>query len=169
LKLHDERGFIEQLGSRTSIGEIRAAAPAEKPRRGYRLIAFRMFMAVWGLGALAGAYAGLPDDYRFRRDGIETIGVFDGHSGTIGDRDDAGVLSYSVGGRRYHLISLQGTGIYKIGSTASLFYLPGRPDNAREAAYLPFDLMWLLLGMAALILSIFSGQIGRRIRRTLRP
>ena len=74
-----------------------------------------------------------------------------------------GVLSYSVDGRRYHLNSLQGNGIYKLGSTTKLFYLSGKPEDAREAAYLPFDLMWLFLGIAALTLSIFSGRIARRI------
>lgn len=120
-------------------------------------------MAVWGVGALAAASSNLPDDYRFRREGIETTGVFDGHTGVVGDRNNMGVLSYSVDGRRYHLTSLQGNGIYKLGSTAKLFYLPGKPDQAREASYLPFDLMWLFLGIAALTLSIFGRRIAKRI------
>lgn len=164
LRLNDEQGFINQFGNRTY--RVRASSEREfkKPRRGYKLIAFRIFMAIWGFGALAGAYSGLPDDYRFRRDGIETVGVFDNHSGIVGDRNDMGVLSYSVDGQRFHLTSLQGSGIYKIGSTARLFYLQGRPDEAREAAYLPFDLMWLCLGVIALALSLFSGRIVRRFK-----
>jgi hypothetical protein len=163
LKLHDERAFVESLGRRLSIGAARTVRAPDQPRRSYRLIAFRMFMAVWGVGALAGAFYGFPDDYRFRREGIEATGVFDGHTGVVGERNDMGVLSYSVDGQRYHLTSLQGNGIYKLGSKAKVYYLPGKPDEAREAAYLPFDLMWLFLGVAALALSIFGGRIAKRI------
>jgi hypothetical protein len=163
LKLHDERRFIDSLGRQARVGEARAIIAPDKPRRSYRLIFFRLFMAVWGAGALAAAFSELPDDYRFRHDGVETIGVFDGHTGVIGDRNDMGVLSYSVDGRRYHLTSIQGNGIYKLGSTAKLFYLPDQPEDAREAAYLPFDLMWLFLGMAGLALSILGGRIAKRI------
>jgi hypothetical protein len=120
-------------------------------------------MAAWGTGALAAALSELPDDYRFRREGIETVGVFDGHTGAIGDRNDRGVLSYSVDGRRYHLTSLQGNVIFKLGETAKLYYLPDKPEDSREAAYLPFDLMWLFLGVVALILSTLGGRIAKRI------
>jgi len=53
----------------------------------------------------------------------------------------------------------------KLGKTARLFYLPDKPEDAREAAHLPFDLMWLFLGMAALTLSFFGGRIAKRIWR----
>jgi len=164
LKLRDEEGFINQLGDRVLSGGARSIKALQKSRPGYKLTAFRLFMAVWGLGGLTAAFVGLPDDFRFRRDGVETTGVFDGHSGDAGDRNDMGVLSYSVDGRRYHLTSLQGNGIYKIGNTATLFYLPNKPSDAREAAYLPFDLMWLSLGSIALALSLFSGWIARRFQ-----
>ena len=164
LKLRDEAAFIARLAAGPQKRADRPEAVVA-PRRGYRLIAFRVFMAVWGFGALAGAFSGLPDDYRFRRDGVETAGVFDGHSGVTGDRNDRGVLSYSVAGQRYHLTSLQGSGIYKIGGTASVFYLPGKPDQAREAGFFPFDLLWLGLGMVAIALAIFSGRIVRKLRQ----
>ena len=164
LKLDDERRFIDSVG-RQPVGEERAVTAPGKPRRRYRLIFFQLFMAVWGAGALAAAFSELPDDYRFRREGVETVGVFDGHTGVTGDRNDMGVLSYSVNGRRYHLTSVQGNGIYKLGRTSKLFYLPDKPEEAREAAYLPFDLMWLFLGIAALTLSIFGGHIAKRIWR----
>lgn len=165
LKLHDERRFIDSLARQAHAGEGRAITAPDKPRRRSRLIFFRLFMAVWGTGALAAAFSGLPEDYRFRRDGVETIGLFDRHTGVSGDRNDVGVLSYLVDGRRYHLTSLQGNGIYKVGNTAKLFYLPGTPEDAREAAYLPFDLMWLVLGIVTLTLSIFGGRIAKRIWR----
>lgn len=163
LNLHDESRFIESLGHQARVGESRTVAAADMPRRSYRLIFFRLFMMVWGAGALAAALSELPEDYRFRREGIEAIGVFDGHTGVPGERNDMGVLSYSVDGRRYHLTSLQGNGLYKLGRTAKLFYLPDKPENAREAAHLPFDLMWLFLGMAAFIVAIFGGRIATRI------
>lgn len=165
LRIHDERRFIESLGRPALVWEGRAIAAPDKPRRSYRFVFFRVFMAIWGAGALAAAFSELPEDYRFRRQGIETTGVFDGHTGVIGDRNDTGVLSYSVGGQRYHLTSLQGNGIYKLGGTATLFYLPNRPEDAREASYLPFDLMWLFLGIVALTLSIFGKSIAKRIWR----
>ncbi len=163
LKLHDERRFLDVLGRQASAGGNRAIAAPDKPRGRYRLLFFRLFLAVWGSGALAAALSQLPEDYRFRQKGIETIGLFDAHTGVIGDQNDRGVLSYSVDGRRYHLTSLQGNGIYKLGSTAKLFYLPDKPDNAREAAYLYFDLVWLFLGTVALALSIFGGRIAKRM------
>lgn len=165
LKLHDERRFLDSLGHQAQVGVGRTITAPQRPRRRSRLTFFRLFMAVWGTGALTAALFGLPDDYRFRRDGVETVGVFDGHTGVLGEKNDMGVLSYSVGGRRYHLISLQGNGIYELGGTAKLFYMPDKPEVAREAAYLPFNLMWLCLGMAALTLSIFGGRIARRIWR----
>lgn len=165
LKLHDERRFIDSLGRQAHVGERRAITAPERPPPRYRLIFFRLFMAVWGTGALVAALSELPKDYRFRTEGIETIGVFDGHTGVIGDRGDMGVLSYSVNGRRYHLISLQGTGIYKLGGTEKLFYLRDEPESARESANLSFDLLWLFLGITALTLSIFGGRIATRIWR----
>ena len=53
----------------------------------------------------------------------------------------------------------------EIGGTASVFYLPSKPDYAREAAYLPFDLLWLALGTVAIALAVFSGRIAGRLRR----
>jgi hypothetical protein len=165
LKLHDERRFLESLGRHAQVRVGTAITAPLKPRRSFRLIFFRLFMGVWGTGALTAALSGLPDDYRFRRDGVETVGVFDSHTGVIGDRNDRGVLSYSVRGNRFHLTSLQGNGVYEVGGTAKLFYMPDKPEDAREAAYLPFNLMWLLLGIVALTLSIFGGWIARRIWR----
>lgn len=111
LKLHDERRFLDSLGRQARVEVGRTIKAPQKPRRSSTLIFFRLFMAVWGTGALTAALSELPDDFRFRRDGVETVGVFDGHTGVLGEKNDRGVLSYSVGGRRYHLASLQGVGI----------------------------------------------------------
>ncbi|MBI1181564.1 MAG: hypothetical protein GC201_13510 [Alphaproteobacteria bacterium] len=165
LRLNDERGFIDSLGSHAQVGGDRAVTSSEKPRRKYRLTFFRVFMGVWGTAALAAALSELPDDVRYRREGVETVGVFDGHTGVVGDRNDQGVLAYSVNGRRYHLTSIQGNGIYKLGSEAKLYYLRDPPEEAREAAYLAFDLMWLFLGLVAVTLAIFSGRIAKRFSR----
>lgn len=165
LRLDDERGFIDSLGSHVQVAGERTITSPEKPRRKYRLTFFRVFMGVWGAAALTAALSELPDDFRYRREGIETVGVFDGHTGVVGERNDQGVLTYSVNGRRYHLTSLQGNGIYKLGSEARLYYLPDRPEEAREAAYLAFDLLWLFLGLVAVTLAIFSGRIAKRFSR----
>jgi hypothetical protein len=161
LQLRDEASFIRQLGEHVPVVGSRTPLPVAKSRKSYRLITFRIFMAIWGAGALFAAYSGLPDDYRYRRDGITVTGKFESHSGENGQRNDMGILSYSVGGQSYHLTSLRGPGVYRIGDVEQLFYLPGRPDRAREADYLLFDLMWLGLGLAALMLSLFSGRIVR--------
>jgi hypothetical protein len=113
--------------------------------------------------ALLAGVSGLLGDYRYRRDGIEISGVFDGHSGVAGQRNDMGILSFTVGDHRYHLTSSGGNGIYTIGDTERLFYMPGDPNQAREAVSLGLDLLWLGLGLLALTLSIFGGKIARRL------
>lgn len=118
-------------------------------------------MAVWSAGAFFAAYSGLSEDYLYRRDGIKVIGRFEIHSDNIGPRNDMGILSYSVDGQAYHLTSFRGPGVHRPGDVEQLFYLPGSPDRAREADYLLFDLMWLGLGLAALMLSLFSGKVVR--------
>jgi hypothetical protein len=163
LSLRDEESFIRHLGSVSTTNDKSPPLPPQKPPRRYRRVFLRIFMTIWGTVALAEAFSGLPDDYRYRRDGIETTGQFDSHTGTTGDRNDAGILSYSVGGQQYHLVSLRGSGVYKIGGTAKLFYIPGKPEDAREADYLLFDLSWLGLGTLALTFSIFGGVLLRRL------
>lgn len=163
LKLHDERRFLESLGRRAQFYQERAFTAPDKPRRRYKNIFSRLFMVAWGAGALVVALSGLSKDIHFRREGIETIGIFDGHTGIVGNKNDFGILSYTVGGKIYHLTSLRGNGFYKLGSTAKLFYLPDDAQYTREAAYLPFDLLFLFLGLTVLTLSLFGGRIMKRI------
>jgi hypothetical protein len=141
-----------------------SSAP-QKPRKRYLVGFFRVFIAVWGTGALLGGVSGLLGDYQYRRDGIEISGVFDGHSGVADHRKDRGILSFTVGDHRYHLTSLRGNGFYTIGDTERLLYMPGDPNQAREADSLGFDLLWLGLGLLALTLAIFGGKIERWLNR----
>jgi hypothetical protein len=163
LRLRDEDGFIRHLGKGVAVNGPGMPPAPQKPRKSYLFGFLRVFIAVWGTGALLAGVSGLLGDYRYRRDGIEISGVFDGHSGVAGQRNDMGIVSFSVGDHRYHLTSLQGNGIYTIGKTERLFYMPGDPNQAREADYLGFDLLWLGLGLLALTLSIFGGKIARRL------
>lgn len=167
LKLHDERRFLDSLGCHAQFGAGMAIKAPSKPRRSFRLIFFRLFMAIWGAAALTVALSSLPDDYRFRRDGVEAVGVFDGYTGTAGETNGVGVgvLSYTVGGQRYQITSLRGNGTYELGGTAKIFYMPDKPEEAREAGYLTFNLMWLFLGIITSSLSIFGGRIEKKIWR----
>ena len=157
LRLHDEDGLIRNL-SPTAIAN--RDSPPPKPRKSWRLTFFRIFAAIWGAGVLIGAFEGLPEDYRFRRDGIEVTGIVDGFDNPGGGKRRA-ILSYSVGDQRYHLSPVFGSD--KIGESGRLFYLPTDPAEARDADFLAFDLGALVLGLLALTASLFGGRIARRL------
>jgi hypothetical protein len=161
LRLRDEAGLIGYLG-RAGVADEASIEPSRKLGKSYRLIVFRIFAAIWGTGALIGAFSGLPEDYRFRRDGVEAIGVIDGFDGVAGAPKPRAILSYSVGDQRYHLFRVFGSDV-EIGGTGRLFYLPTDPGQARDAAFLLFDLGALGLGLLAVTASIFGGRIARRL------
>jgi len=163
LRLYDEEGFIRHLGNDLQTLEGRKPFAPRNPRKLYGAAVFRIFMAVWGTFVLVGAFSGLHDDIRYRRDGIEISGVIDGHSGVTGQRNDMGILSYSVGDHRYHLRSYLGNGIYRIGDSKQLFYLQNNPVNSRESSLLSFDLIMLSLGFLAFTIAILGGKIARRL------
>lgn len=163
LRLHGEDDFIRCLGNDLAVSGNAIRSTPQKPRKNRRMIALRGFLAVWGAFALVAAFSGLLDDFRFRRNGIDTTGVFEGHSGTVGDRYDMGILTYFVDGERYSLTSFRGPGLYKIGEEERIYYLRSKPEDAREAYYLIFDLIWLGLGALTLVLSAFMGRIMRRL------
>jgi hypothetical protein len=100
LRLRDEDGFMRHLGKGAAINGPGMQSAPQKPRKSYLFRFLRVFIAVWGTGALLAGVSGLLDDYRYRRDGIEISGVFDGHSGVAGQRNDVGALSFSVEGRQ---------------------------------------------------------------------
>jgi len=157
LQLRDEAGLIHYLGRATAADQEPAASP--KLRKSWRLTFFRVFAAIWGTGVLIGAFSGLPEDYRFRHDGIEVTGIVDGIDNSGKPR---AILSYSVGDQRYHLSPIFGSDT-KIGDTGRLFYLPADPGQARDADFLVFDLGALGLGLLAVTASIFGGTVARRL------
>jgi hypothetical protein len=163
LRLREKDSFIRHLGKGVAVNGPGMPSASHKLRKSYLFGFLRVFIAVWGIGAFLAGVSGLLGDYRYRRDGVEISGVFDGHSGVAGQRNDMGILSFSVADHQYHLTSLRGNGIYTIGDTERLFYMPGDPNQAREADSLGFDLLWLGLGLLALTLSIFGGRIARRL------
>ena len=63
------------------------------------------------------------------------------HTGQTGSKGDNGILQYSVQGQTYRIVSIQGSGIYRIGDTAQVRYLPNDPASAREDGQLAFDLL----------------------------
>lgn len=127
-----------------------------------RLTFFRVFLIVWGGGAISISSFELPKDIHFHHHGVEVTGHFTGHTGVVGTKGDQGILTYSVDGKRYEIVSLQGTGIYKIGNTAQIYYLPNNPSSAREASNLLFDILWLCFGTIALMIAAFAGKIFKR-------
>jgi hypothetical protein len=127
-----------------------------------RLTFFRVFLVIWGSGVTAISLHELPKDIHFRRDGVETTGHFTGHTGVAGAKGDQGILTYTVAGQRHQLVSLQGSGIYKIGSTAQIYYLPSDPSSSREASHLLFDILGVCLGIVAFTIAATVGKILKR-------
>jgi len=158
LRLRDPEGLQHAL-----LGDDKtdhSAAPGISPRRRFgRGLFVRAFAAVWGTLALYSGLAGLQNDYQYLSHGTEVAGTIDGHTDEVGSRSDSGVLAYRVGGRTFHVVSLRGNGLYRIGETEKLRYIPRRPDQAREEDYLLFDLLWVSLGSAMILLVIFGGRL----------
>ena len=90
------------------------------------------------------------------------------HTAEVGAKNDRAVLEYSVDDRPYRLTSLKGTGFYHLGDTEKVFYQKDQPSNGREAAYLPFDLFWLVAGVLALSLGAVFGVIRLGVQRALK-
>jgi hypothetical protein len=166
ISLRNQHAFQEALEGKLAAAPAREVLPARR-RGGWRLNFFRVFALVWGVGAAAAGFAGLKDDIRFRSEGAVTAGKIVGHSGEIGARNDMGIIKYIVQGRTYTLTSLRGPGIYKIGDTEQVRYMPADPASAREDDYLGFDLLFAILGSCMLILGLTVGRIASAFRRSM--
>ncbi len=118
------------------------------------------------VGALFAACTGLQQDWRYRQAGVATTATYANPDPRLDEQSKAGVLTYSIAGVGHRLTSLSGVGLFKVGETEQVYYLPSDPQDARESGYVYFDLLWLGLGSLALTLSLFGGLIVRRIMRS---
>jgi hypothetical protein len=59
----------------------------------------------------------------------------------------------------YRIVSIQGTGIYRIGDKAQVRYLPDDPASAREDGQLIFSLVFACAGAFALAIGLTLGRI----------
>lgn len=163
LVVRDEVGFTHAIGSEiagTGSREISSPAGKKKPRR---LIAMRVFLAIWGVGALFAAATGFQDDWRFRHEGAKVVATYVNPDQQVDGQMKMGVLTYVVAGTAHRLTSISGIGLFKVGDQTTVYYMPSNPQDAREEGYFHFDLLWLGLGVLAVSISIFGGLIAQRI------
>jgi hypothetical protein len=162
LSLRDPLGFQRAIAAKNnalgdSLGDVR---PREH-KTGWRFAFFRGFAIIWGLGVLAAMIGELKTDLQFRKDGKATTATMIGHTGQAGSKNDSGILQYFVAGRPYEIVSLQGSGIYTIGDTASVRYMPSNPALGREDGHLIFDIIFTVAGVCMLALGLTLGRLRR--------
>jgi len=163
LVVRDEAAFINAVGRalvRPGARDISTPTGAKKPRR---LMAMRVFLAIWGVGALFAAITGFQEDLRFRHEGATAVATYVNPDERVDGQVKMGVLKYAVGGTTHRLTSLSGIGLFNVGDHTMVYYLPSNPQDAREEGYFQFDLLWLGLSVLAMSISIFGGAIARRI------
>jgi hypothetical protein len=155
LSLRNPDGLLVAIAAKNAAGatSITATDIGER-KRGWRFNFFRVFAILWGAVVLVTMTGELKTDFQFRRDGIVATATMVGHTGETGSKGDNGILQYSVQGRTYRIVSIQGSGIYKIGDTARVRYLPNDPASAREDGQLTFDLLFIFVGVFVLILGL---------------
>ena len=78
-----------------------------------------------------------------------------------------GIVQYEASGRSFTLTSIRGPGIYKIGASDTIRYLPNDPAMAREDDYLTFDLLFAGLGSIMLIVGLTFGWIAQRFNQSM--
>jgi len=166
LSLRNPAGFQEAMAAvdAASTSVLTMAGMGER-KGGWRFGLARVFLVLWGLVVLIIMSGQLKLDYQFRRDGIAAAATMVSHTGQTGSRGDNGILQYSVRGRPYTIVSHQGTGVYEIGATAQVHYLPTDPSTAREDGQQTFDLIFALAGVFALVLGLTLGRLTGFIAR----
>ncbi|HEY1614994.1 MAG TPA: DUF3592 domain-containing protein [Rhizomicrobium sp.] len=127
----------------------------------------RVFLIFWGLVALVMTTGALKADFQFRTNGIAATAKMVDHTGHTGSKRDNGILQYSVQGHTYRIVSIQGSGIYRIGDTAQVRYLPNHPASAREDGRLTFDLLFVCVGVSSLAIGLTLGPIAEFVSRKM--
>ncbi len=162
LSLRDPLRFQEAIAAKNNVvGDPTGALNTRERKTTWRLGFFRVFAIIWGVGVLVVMIGELKTDLQFREDGIVATATMIGHTGQAGSRNDSGILQYFVAGRPYTIISLRGSGIYKIGDTAQVRYMPNNPASGREDGHLTFDILFIVAGVCALTLGLTLGRLMR--------
>ena len=159
LSVRDPHGLQESVFAKSSARTARGAATVSDPKRSRRFTFGRVFLIFWGLVVLVMMAGELKADLEFRKNGIPATAKMVDHTGQTGSNGDNGILEYSVQGRTYRIVSFQGTGIYRIGDTAQVRYLPNDPASAREDGQLILGLLFAFAGACALAIGLALGRI----------
>lgn len=167
LSVRDPHGLQEAVSAKSLARAAIGAATVSAPKRSRRFTFGRVFLILWGSVALVLMAGELKADLEFRKNGIPAIAKMVDHTAQIGSKGDNGILEYSVQGRTYRIVSFQGTGIYRIGDTAQVRYLPNDPASAREDGQLIFGLLFAFAGAVALAVGLTLGRITDFITRKM--
>lgn len=159
LSVRDPDGLQEAISTMNSARATISVASVGDRKRSRRFTFGRVFLIFWGSVVLVMIGGELKADFQFRKDGIATPAKMVDHTGQTGSKGDNGILEYSVQGRTYRIVSFQGTGIYRIGNTTQVRYLPNNPASAREDGQLTFDLLFACASVFALAIGLALGRI----------
>jgi len=156
LVLRDEAGFVAALGSDLARRTQQfAPRPLRQGKAGPRLGARigRVFVCIWGVGALVGSGIGLSADLTVRAHGVATTGVL------IAFQGKQGIVRYRVDGVDYTMISNSGRGTWVPGQTETIYYLRNDPAHAIEGGSLPFLALFALAGLITLAFGVFGPRL----------
>jgi len=156
LMLRDEAGFVAALGPDPARrAQQFAARPLRQGKAGPRLRSriARVFLCIWGAGALIGSGIGLSADFTVRAHGVATTAEL------IEFQGKQGVVRYRVDGIDHTMISNFGRGSWVPGQTETVYYVRDDPSHAVEAGNLGFLALFAVAGLIALVL----GLIGPRL------
>lgn len=168
LSLRDPLRFQETIAAKNNVvGSSQAAVSSSKRKSGWRLGFFRVFAIIWGLGVIAAMIGELKADLQFRRDGMVAVATMVGHTGQAGSKNDSGVLQYFAEGRPYRIVSIQGSGVYKIGDTAQVRYMANNPALGREDGHLTFDILFIVAGVLMLTLGLTLGRLVQFLKQKM--
>jgi hypothetical protein len=163
LVVRDRDGLARALGTQAFEHGGQPLQAPSAPRKSRRFLRIRLFLAIWGIGALVGGGTGLRQDWRYRHEGVAITATYADPDPRLDEQAKMGVLTYKVAGAPYRLTSLSGAGLFKAGGTEVVYYLPSDPQDGRESGYIYFDLLFFCVGSLALAISSLGGIIARRI------
>lgn len=167
LSVRDPNGLQGAISAKNSARVAISAASVGDRKRSRRFTFGRVFLIFWGSVVLVMMTGELKADFQFRKNGIAATAKMVDHTGQTGSKGDNGILQYSVQGHTYRIVSIQGSGIYRIGDTAQVRYLPNDPASAREDGQLTFDLLFVCAGVFTLAIGLTLGRIAEFFSRKM--
>lgn len=112
----------------------------------------RVFVGILGAGFLIGSGVGLSADLAVRAHGHHTIGTITGFA------DRKALVQYRVDGVDYTVPS-QFNGVWQVGQTETLIYLPDHPDRPIENGNLLLISLFMAIGTILLSASLFGAKL----------